>query len=260
MTTFDDVTSATAPAAGHAQFGPADTYRALSGIVPTMTSNGTSNALDFHYGTYHDPGQDTTTVDLLYTVTAGGQPFADGLFLTDQANESEGSTNDGSSTANALSQVQLTEPVLTITKGIVSFDDTHAVVTPNPYGFSAPGSAGYRGSGTINSNALTSSPIIGTVTSFDAGNLVTFAVVVQNTGSGLNGAFDVTLKDTLPAGFVVPAGPNCAWPTARAPRSQSRTSAAGRGCSARGSWSRTATPRSAPSPPTARRAARTSWS
>ena len=35
--------------------------------------------------------------------------------------------------------------------------------------------------------------------------MVTFAIVVENLGSGPEGAFDVTFRDTLPAGFVVPA-------------------------------------------------------
>ena len=205
VATFDDVTGGTAPLAGHAQFGPSDTYRSLSGIVPTMTSSSTSNSLNFTYGTYHDPGQDPTVIDLLYTVTASNQPFADGLFLTNQAHETEGSTNQGSATANALVQVELTEPVLAITKGVVAVDNPHATVTPSPHGFSAPGSAGYRASGTIDSAELATSPITGTVANIDAGDRVTFAVVVQNGGSGLNGAFDVTLKDVLPAGFVVPA-------------------------------------------------------
>ncbi|MCU0962308.1 MAG: isopeptide-forming domain-containing fimbrial protein, partial [Pirellulaceae bacterium] len=37
-----------------------------------------------------------------------------------------------------------------------------------------------------------------------AGNLVTFAIVVENTGSSRKGAFDVLVRDTLPAGFRIP--------------------------------------------------------
>ncbi len=206
VTRFDDVTSSTAPAAGHAQFGPNDTFRALSGIVPTLATDGTANDLTFTYGNYHDPNQRQTVTDILYSVTASSEPFADGLFLTTQANETEGSTNNGSASANALVQIKLTEPVLAITKGVVATDNSHSTVTANPYGFSAPGSSGYRGTGTIHSNQLDSNPITGTITNFDAGDRVTFAVVVQNTGTGLNGAYDVTLKDILPSGFVIPSG------------------------------------------------------
>ena len=122
--------------------------------------------------------------------------------VSDQpAHESEGSTNNGGATANAIVQLEVTEPVLSVTKGIVAVNDPGATVTPNPYGFNAPGSSGPRFDGTINSNALTANPITGGVSNIQAGDLVTFAIVVNNTGSGLNGAFDLTLADSLPAGF-----------------------------------------------------------
>ena len=34
---------------------------------------------------------------------------------------------------------------------------------------------------------------------------MTFAIVLENIGRGPNGAFDVPLTDTIPAGFVPPA-------------------------------------------------------
>ena len=40
----------------------------------------------------------------------------------------------------------------------------------------------------------------------DRDDLVRFAIVVENTGSGLNGAFDVEISDVIPAGFELPAG------------------------------------------------------
>ena len=38
----------------------------------------------------------------------------------------------------------------------------------------------------------------------DAGDLVTFALVVENTGTSPRGAFDVLIQDSLPTGFVIP--------------------------------------------------------
>jgi fimbrial isopeptide formation D2 family protein/uncharacterized repeat protein (TIGR01451 family) len=38
----------------------------------------------------------------------------------------------------------------------------------------------------------------------DAGDKVTFAIVINNNGTGRNGAFDVQFRDTLPAGFGIP--------------------------------------------------------
>ena len=190
VSTFNDVVSAAAPAAGRAKFGPSDTFRALSGIVPTLASNGTSNALKFSYGNYDDPNDTPTAIDLLFTVTVGSDPFADGLFLTNQAQVSQGSTNAGLLSQVDIVMLQLTEPVLRVSKGVVATDRGSAAFTPaaaGPVGFSAPGSLGYRGSGTINSNGLAASPINSDLRGVDAGDRVTFAIVVENTGSGLKG-------------------------------------------------------------------------
>ena len=212
VSSFDDVgysgSVAVIPTSGHANFGPNDTFRPLSDTVPTLTTDGTANSLQFAYPDYKDPGNTSTAIDLLFTVTASNLPFADGLFLTNQAHSVEGTTNGTPTTHDAIVQLQMTEPVLNITKGVVATDNPNAVIsgTVGPVSFSAPGSVGYRGSSTINSNGITAHPITAGITKIDAGDRVTFAIVVQNTGSGLHGAFNVQLKDALPAGFAIPAG------------------------------------------------------
>lgn len=210
--TFDDTgyssTATVIPTSGHANFGPADTFRPLSSTVPTLTSNGTSNSLKFAYPNYKDPTNSSTTIDLLFTVTVSNQPFADGLFLTNQAHAIEGTTNATPTASDAIVQILLTEPVLNITKGVIATDNVNAVLTgtPGPVSFSAPGSAGYRGSATIHSNGLGATPIRAGISKIDAGDLVTFALVVENKGSGLNGAFNVRLRDVMPTGFTTPGG------------------------------------------------------
>ncbi|MDB5387650.1 MAG: hypothetical protein JWM11_3296, partial [Planctomycetaceae bacterium] len=84
---FDDVTSAAVPAAGHAKFGPSDTLRGISGIVPAFSSDAVGNSLQFSYGDYDDPLDEASTADILFTVTVSNAPFADGLFLTNQMHE-----------------------------------------------------------------------------------------------------------------------------------------------------------------------------
>jgi fimbrial isopeptide formation D2 family protein/uncharacterized repeat protein (TIGR01451 family) len=213
VTAFDDVGAAggpaAIPAAGRANFGPADTFRAKSGLVPTLAADGTSNSLRFAYPDFKDPANAASTIDLLFTVRASDRPFADGLFLASQARAVEGSTNAGAVVQDKLAQLQLTEPALKIKKGVVATDNaagTFSLAAVGPVAFSAPGSAGYRGAAAITSAGLASRPIDSNLTRMDAGDLVTFAVVVENTGTGLRGAFDVRLRDTLPAGFSVPAG------------------------------------------------------
>lgn len=205
---FDTTVSAAVPAAGTAKFGPADTFFALSASVPAITVDAAGNAVAFSYPAFDDPANTPTTIDILFTVTASNHPFADGLFLTNQARVQEGSTNAGTSIVDAIVQILLNEPDVRVTKGVVTSDNTadlYAPATVGPVGFSAPGSAGYRGAGTITSNGLAATPINSNVSRLDAGDTVTFAIVLENVGSGPEGAFDVTIRDTLPAGFVTPA-------------------------------------------------------
>ncbi len=198
------------PAAGTAKFGPGDTFFALSGAVPTISVDAAGNAVSFTYPAFDDPTNTPTAIEILFTVTASNQPFTDGLFLTNQARVQEGTTNAGQTIVDAIVQILLNEPSLRVTKGVVTSSNVADVYTPatvGPVAFSAPGSAGYRGSAAIASTGLAAAPINSNVSALDAGDVVTFAVVVENIGSGPEGAFDVTVLDTLPTGFVAPANP-----------------------------------------------------
>jgi fimbrial isopeptide formation D2 family protein/uncharacterized repeat protein (TIGR01451 family) len=209
VTTFNDVVSASIPAAGTAKFGPADTFRAIYGAAPALSTDPVSNRVSFDYGDFDRDPSVASTIDLLFTVTASSAPFADGLFLTNQVRRSQDSTNAGSFTNDAIVQIVLGQPNLVLSKGIVSTDnpvDIYNPATVGPVTFSAPGTAGYRGSATIHSTNLDTTPILSNVRNVDAGDIVTFAIVVENTGTSRRGAFDVQLRDTLPAGFAIPTG------------------------------------------------------
>jgi hypothetical protein len=81
--------------------------------------------------------------------------------------------------------------------------------TVGPVSFTAPGSAGPRFAGTINSTNLAANPIdsdLFDVPNTYGGNLITFAITVENVGGNDEGAFDVRLDDTLPVGFSIPLG------------------------------------------------------
>ncbi|MEZ0397354.1 MAG: sortase [Anaerolineales bacterium] len=210
--TFDPTVSAAAPAAGVAKFGPSDTFYAYSSITPTVTSNTTNNRLNFFYGDFDGPTEQTYTVDILFTVTVSDDPFADRLYLTNQAHAFEGSTNAGTADANAIVQIILTEPVLVTSKSAIWTSNTNATFLPAtpapPVTFLDPTNSP-RWSGTINSTNLHSGSaftIDHDVVGVDAGDIVTFAIVIENQGSSLKGAFDIDILDTLPAGFQIPAG------------------------------------------------------
>ncbi|WP_333657350.1 isopeptide-forming domain-containing fimbrial protein, partial [Anaerolinea sp.] len=213
VTTFDPTVSAAAPPPGQAKFGPADTFYVYSGIVPTLLTNSSENSLRFTYGSYDDVRNQSTVVDLLFTVTVRSDPFADGLYLTNQVRGREGATNAGDSVADSVVQIQLTQPVLNVRKGVVWSENAGAVFNPAqvaPAGVTFSGAGCPRFTGTVNSSGLASQPIDSNITGgVDAGDRVTFAITVENTGSGLNGAFDLRVADSLPAGMTFVPGSLC---------------------------------------------------
>lgn len=198
------------PAPGNANFGPADTFYNYSSLVPVLGSDPVNNLLTFTYGDFDDPRNQSTVVDLLFTLTVATEPFADGLYLTNQAHAYEGSTNAGMVTADAIVQLILTEPVLNTTKGVIWTSSPDNVFIPTNRGpagvtFLAPGSAP-RWTGTINSAGLSTRPINSNVRDVDAGDTVTFAITIENRGTSLKGAFDIQIKDILQSQYQIPAG------------------------------------------------------
>jgi large repetitive protein len=212
VTTFDPTVSAAAPAPGGAKFGPTDTFSALSLVVPTMTTDATSNSVQWFYGDYAANPPQQTIVDLLFTVTATNIPFADGLFLTNQVRLSSLNASGDEETNDQIIQIQLGEPVLAIQKGVVATNKATAAFTPTPavaapLSVTAPGSSGFRfAGGSVSSQYLAGDPrrLDSNLSGIDAGDLVTFVMIVENTGSSRLGAFDVSLADTLPPGFRIP--------------------------------------------------------
>jgi LPXTG-site transpeptidase (sortase) family protein len=217
--TFDPVgqsgQSTVIPAPGHANFGPSDTFYDYTTphLAPTLSADGANNRLDFYYGDYDDPRTTSTTVDLLFTVTVATEPFADSMYLTNQAHAIEGSTNAGEVPSDAIVQLILTEPVLTSTKGVVWTSNPSNVFNPANRGpasvtwlGSVPGpSPAPRWTGLINSSGLAARPINSNVRDVDAGDTVTFAITIENTGTSLKGAFDLQIRDLLQAQYRIPA-------------------------------------------------------
>jgi len=207
ITTFSN-TQCGVPTAGNACLGPLDTYHTLTNAVsPSFSASGSDNSLTFDYGDYDYADNPASVIDLLFTVTVRPDPFADKLFLTNQAHAQEGSTNSGTSKADGIVQIELTEPYLVHKKGVVASDNpaaTYNPTTPGPVSFTAPGSAGIRWGGVITSQLLATTPINSNISGVDGGDLVSFALVVENQGTSGKGAFDIRLKEVLPAGFLIP--------------------------------------------------------
>ena len=141
----------------------------------------------------------------------------DAVKLTNQAIVDEGSTNGSDSEAPAIVQIEIQEPVLHIKKGVVDTDNpdvTGANYDPNPPApvtfdnSVSPPWAGVISSGDqdMNTNSIDSNIIVSTPYGADGSDIMTFAIVIENVGSSSHGAFDITLTDTIPPGFVIPAG------------------------------------------------------
>jgi fimbrial isopeptide formation D2 family protein/uncharacterized repeat protein (TIGR01451 family) len=215
LTTLDLTTpSASPPPAGTVSLGPTDTFharfQAIGGVGPTVSSNPSTNSATLDYGSFDDPTNQPTTYDILFTVTATSDPKADQLKLTNQVVAQTENNDVVITTDVALVEVITSEPNVPdngIQKGVVATNNPNGVFSPavvGPVSFSAPGSTGTRFTGTITSAGALANPINSNLRGVDAGDFVTFAVAIANVGTGPNGAFDVRIRDTLPAGFRIP--------------------------------------------------------
>lgn len=211
VSTFSPVVNGNAPAAGVAKFGATDTFFAVSGVVPSLGVDAVQNTLIFDYGSFDSPTNPTSQIDVLFTVTVGTRPFADDLLLTNQVRAVEGSTNLETGTSDSIAQMEVGQPYLVVRKSVVGTDSTQAtLIPPSPggIGWLPPGTPGDSWTGFIDSNGLATNPIDSDLSGAVPGDLIRFAIIVENLGTNRNGAFDIRIRDTLPPGFRLP--PNVA--------------------------------------------------
>ncbi|PZW48015.1 putative repeat protein (TIGR01451 family)/fimbrial isopeptide formation D2 family protein [Humitalea rosea] len=206
--TFSAVADASVPGVGVAKLGPSETYT-LTGS-PTITMDSVANSLTFDFGSL-DASFAGRTIDVLFTVKVVDAPFGDGLLLTNQVTSEEVNSDLAHFQDNAIVQFTLTEPKLDLVKSVVAVSSNDLLVAAAGGGtalsgvtWSTPGTGGNRFSSTINSTKLAGNPLDADVKGLDAGDTVTFAIIVENTGSGVNGAFDTLIRDSIPTGLVAP--------------------------------------------------------
>ena len=203
VTTLDYTRSSVAPPAGTMRLLPSDTTsQRFPGIVPTLVTDAVGNTVGLNYGNLSDPGNQPSTIDAVFTVTASDKPFSDGLLLTNQVQSQETTKNGDTTSSNGIVQVELQEPVVDIYKGVVGQNSTGS--TLGGITFTAP-SAASDFTGTVSNktqaSAIGAADQLGNI--LDAGDKVRYAVVAQNTGR--SDAFDVRLSDAVPAGYQTPA-------------------------------------------------------
>jgi hypothetical protein len=166
--------------AGSLQLGPNDTFHASTGVTPKLELDPSNNRVSLRYGDVDSEKNQTTVIDLLLTVAIEDKPFADGMWLTQLANATFGSSNNGSASQNALTSIQYTRPVLSIVKGVTSSDNPRARLTP---------------AGSPDAN----------ISGVDAADQIRFQIQLTNTGLSKNGAFDTLIRDVLPSGYIIPS-------------------------------------------------------
>jgi uncharacterized repeat protein (TIGR01451 family) len=180
------------PGPANACLGPSDTLHSLP-VSPNVTSNSTTNSINFNYGTFNNVANQPLKIDLLFTYAVTNLPFADGLFLTNEVQECETDTFGQPFCQVSIAQVNLREPRLVIRKAAVATDNPNGVFTPAP---PPPGIFNLGGflSGPINSANV--GLINSNLTNVDANDLVTFAITIENLGGAP--AYHVKVEDVIP--------------------------------------------------------------
>ncbi|MFN6252159.1 MAG: isopeptide-forming domain-containing fimbrial protein [Acetobacteraceae bacterium] len=209
-TTLDTNVGVAIPAENRMKYGPgsAEFKSITGGVAPILSADTNANSFSFSFNNINPDPTAVTVADFLFTVRVKDDPFGDGLKLTNQVTSQEFKHGNVASVfSTAIKQVTLTEPNLAITKGVIQTDNnggTFTLAQQGPVTFSEPGEIGNRFTGTINSTNLASKPINSDLNNIDGRDLVSFAIVVENKGSGSGGAFDVKITDTMPVGFSIP--------------------------------------------------------
>lgn len=176
--------------------------------LPSVTTLADANGVRFDFGDRSDATDLPLTIRVTFTVTAGDQPFADGLFLTAQA-QAEGENTAGEPIrSQSIDLLRVVQPVLDLQKGVVQddvlrptsiFDPSYSPGDPRALVRMPGDAAGVALTGrvdTVNAGRLDTD-----IANVDGGDALRFAIVVQNLGSSERGAFDLTLRDGLPAGI-----------------------------------------------------------
>ena len=196
-------TTAGIPAAGVVQWGPGMSASDLSRMpLPTLTANPASNGFALGFGTRQDTTNTPSQIDLLFTSRVQDKPFLDNLFLTNQVNTEQTNSSGQAITRNAIQPFTTAAPRVRVRKGIMGSSNPNSVLTSTagPVAFAPVGTAACaaRFVGTLNSLNQATNPIDANLQNADAGDVIRMAILAENIGSALQGAFDVAVSDALP--------------------------------------------------------------
>jgi fimbrial isopeptide formation D2 family protein/uncharacterized repeat protein (TIGR01451 family) len=148
-----------------------------------------ANAIRFDFGSKPNPNNTPTMIDIELTATVQYRATADGLFLTNQATISEGSTRgQGSNVASSIRQVTLRNTALVIKKEIIDNTPDRA---------------------TVEVTETDSEGSIKEITGPHAGDVIDFQIQIQNNGGQaayniiVNDEFDPSLYEYVPGSLSI---------------------------------------------------------
>ena len=175
--------------------------------APSVVAAVDSNGVVFDFGDRDDAADRPLRVTVSFTVGAGSVPLADDLRLSVQARADSRTTARDPVTSQSVDVICAAEPSLEIFKGVVQDDVLRATSIWDPA--YSPGDPRSLVRPSLDGAPLAITGTIGDTRSraldtdvreVDAGDTLRFAIVVQNLGESYRGAFDVTVRDELPAG------------------------------------------------------------
>jgi fimbrial isopeptide formation D2 family protein len=174
------------------QYGPTNTVPAGTNVSVTVSPSNQNNTVSFTLGAFETDPATTVTIDILFNYTVTDQPASDLVTFVNVAQGEQDGTGVFTTAGTLLASLELHEPDLKLTLGVVSTDDSAAVATPafvdGPY----------------DSTLIDATPVTSSVTNLQAADTLQFALIVENQGSG--SAYNVDVSATLPTGLSAPAG------------------------------------------------------
>ncbi len=181
--------------------------------TPIISTDPVNNALNIDFPddiTFEETPSDGITLELLLNATITDTAFDDGLAFVNFA----AYTVDNSTASTVIQQpviidVETVAPQINFYKGAIATDKGTATFSPVTVGpatltYQPPGSAPSITSFPVSSTDLTASPISSDITNVDAGDLVTFALAIENIGR--HETYDLIFTDVIPTGFQIPGG------------------------------------------------------
>ncbi|WP_153101798.1 VCBS domain-containing protein [Paraburkholderia hayleyella] len=177
--------------ANHWQLGPRNTH---TGNHPSV-SNGPGNSVVFSFGNYSMASGTDNQIEVLFTLSVGGQPYADHRSISVLGQSSQVTTIDHTSLLSSdIAAIQsIAEPVLSLRHGVVATSHgTVSGLSGSGVTWHAPGTSGRPFDGVLTSLDA----IHGNVSGIDGNDTVRLATAIKNSGGG--GAFEVATTITLP--------------------------------------------------------------